>query len=109
MEEYLYHYTTVETLLFYILPQKTLRFSDIRKTNDPEEIYDHGFQLCEDVEPGPDVYGEYIREFEINQKKFADILRKEAKIRCCSQDSPPGRLEILRNNGRGYLRPRMWE
>jgi len=48
-QEYLYHYTTIETLVLYILPQKTLRFSNIRETNDPEEIYDHGFQMNDDL------------------------------------------------------------
>lgn len=107
-EEFLYHYKTIETLLLYILPQKMLIFSDIRKTNDPEEIYDHGFQMSYDLELGIDSKDECIEEFIPNQQRFSDALRKEVKILCCSQDNCPKQFDFVRNTGRGFLKPRMW-
>lgn len=109
-EEFLYHYTTMETLLFYILPQKTLKFSEIRKTNDPEEIYGRGYSMKDDLEilKDPQEKEKWKDKFFINQKKFSDALQKEARILCCSQDRIPAPLEAMKGIGRGFLKPRMW-
>lgn len=37
MGEFLYHYTKLQTALEYILPSKTLKFSEFTGTNDPKE------------------------------------------------------------------------
>ncbi len=107
-QEYLYHYTTIETLVLYILPQKTLRFSNIRETNDPEEIYDHGFQMNDDLGGGMEPQDAFFAQFVTNQKRFADALRKAVKVLCCSQDSIPKQMDFPRNKGRGFIKPRMW-
>lgn len=107
-QQYLYHYTTIETLILYILPQMSLKFSSIKKTNDPEEIYDHGFTMEHDMNIEKKLEKELIDQFIPNQKKFADALSRDMKILCCTQDYIPEQIDFVRNTGRGFLKPRMW-
>lgn len=107
-KKYLYHYTTIEKLLLYILPQKELKFSNIRYTNDPYESYERGFHMCDDLNLMEREREIYMKVFLENQKKFADTLRNEIRIICCSKDALPQTYDVIRNSGRGFLKPRMW-
>lgn len=104
-EEFLYHYTTMETLLFYILSQKILRFSEMRKTNDPEEFNENGYQMSDDLRilENEEEREKWISKFFENQKLFSDLLQKDAKILCCSKDNFMLSQESLQYNGRGFL------
>lgn len=84
MSDYLYHYTSIETLLLYILPEKRLRFSSIKTTNDPEECYDHNV-----------FHGDMSLE-QLND--FSHIIKNQARIVSLTQDG----------DYKGYEKPRMW-
>lgn len=94
-DEYLYHYTSIETLLLYILPQKRLRFSSIKQTNDPEERYDTSlFNFSHLLPEGRLLSDEIIASLE----ELSHSLKEEACIISLSQD----------DSSRGYEKPRMW-
>lgn len=81
---YLYHYTSIETLLLYILPEKRLRFSLIKTTNDPEESYDKNV-FEGDAHPALRI-------------ELSLILKDQARILSLTQD------DVYK----GYEKPRMW-
>lgn len=110
-EQYLYHYTTLETLLKYILPQKSIRFSPIRKTNDPQESNGRNFQLKDDIGimATENIDKKHINQFLQNQTMYKDALNKNIKILCFTQDYVPEYNDsFCRDIGRGYAKPRMW-
>lgn len=114
-DRYLYHYTTIETLL-KILHFNSLRFSNLCNTNDlfeqkPKVIFESR---------GPDDY----ERIEII-KNYLNNRRKRVKVLCFSQDSKyePEQLKQIQHEigthlskdkqrahmfGRGFALPRMW-
>lgn len=102
----LYHYTTVETLLLYILPQKALRFSAMKETNDPEEVGDYYFGLTEDpFFPQKSHSPEYVMK---EQRDFNNAVKNGIKILCFSQDGPTKEINGRTYFQSGYSKPRMW-
>ena len=102
--EYIYHYTSVDTLLKYILPQKRLRFSPLENTNDPEERKWH--VSCAVGEPGDDWSDICIHDI-LNE--ISSGIARNARIICFSQDDTGacgawGGLYYTK----GFARPRMW-
>ena len=102
--EYIYHYTSVDTLLKYILPQKRLRFSPLENTNDPEERKWH--ISCAVGEPGDD-WEDFCIHDKLNE--ISSGIANNARIICFSQDDSDssgtwGGLYYTK----GFARPRMW-
>lgn len=77
-ERYLYHYTSVENALIYILPQKRLRFSPLNKTNDPQEASVHYFSLRTPEDERIAGSEEELHKLTdlIFSDEFSDLLRK---------------------------------
>jgi len=101
--EWLYHYTTLETALVYILPQLRLRLSPFSQMRDPRE-YKQWF-------PGAvgffsdDQEGELMSRIEKASVRL-NLLRNEFKLLSFTTDSPnPDEGEY----GRGFSRSRLWE
>lgn len=106
--DYLYHYTSIENLIMYILPQRMLKLSPSNKTNDPQEISDRFFTMSDDLKLG--IENKIFDQFLANQKKFSDTLTHGIKSLCFTQDAlqnnafmPPYRQIV-----RGFEKPRMW-
>ena len=102
--EYIYHYTSVETLLKYILPQKCLRFSKLDNTNDPEEASNHLLHYIDDIDMGPDFFFDnYEKSSAVSKELIENIV-----LISFSQDD----LNFDISNGlfsnKGFARPRMW-
>ena len=103
---YLYHYTTIEKA-FKILYYKTLRFSNITKTND---IFEQKPKLSFDYND-PGIYDtiKEIQEFFFNQQKRIKILcfsrdcQESVNFDDLSKDQK--RANVI---GRGFALPRMW-
>ena len=77
-QKFLFHYTSLETARDYILPNKTLRFSQQISLNDPKEsksqhLSGHG---PKEVEFGP------IRD------RIIDYYLRNVKVCCFSRDDP---------------------
>lgn len=101
--KYIYHYTSVETLVKYILPQKQLLFSPINISNDPEESKYHFMQAFDD-DGKLEEYMEKHFTFTFDISK--EIIRNVKTI-CFSQDSNvPFIVDMCM--GKGYAKPRMW-
>ena len=112
-ERYLYHYTSVENALIYILPQKRLRFSPLNKTNDPQEASAHYFSLRTPEDERIAGSEEELNKLTdlIFSDEFSDLLRKNIRVLCFSQDVLPQCYDFFdfgEYTGRGFAKPRMW-
>ncbi|PQP80733.1 hypothetical protein C0Q44_26255 [Paenibacillus sp. PCH8] len=100
--KYLYHYTTSNTALQYILANAELRFSPLNKTNDPKESIDWEFNYRLDS-------NNRDADFPPIADLFKDKLQHHCKVVCFTRDDPKkfntGHSLIIH---RGYCRPRMW-
>ncbi len=103
-DKYLYHYTTMEKLLMYILPHKQLRLSSLSKTNDPHEISSRHFNLIDDLNLSND--GESFDNFIPDQEHFSNALKNNIIVLCFAQDDML--LCGVSRLGKGFLKPRMW-
>lgn len=101
--KYIYHYTSVETLVKYILPQKQLLFSPIDVSNDPEESKYHLLQTIDD----DGKLDEYIDKHFNFEFAISKEIIKNVKTICFSQDSNVP-LIVDMCMGKGYAKPRMW-
>ena len=102
--DYIYHYTTMDSLIKYILPQKRLRFSKLDSTNDPEEKRWHIPQCCNDIGMDED---SFIKEAERNAY-ISILIALHSRILCFSQDDYGNNLFSGLYMGKGFARPRMW-
>ena len=105
--KYIYHYTTIENLLLYILPQKRIRMSSINNTNDPQEMCNVNFSLSDDLNLGADSEADCMKNFLSNQSCFSDTIKKNVKVLCFAQDD----MLLLNESfgfGKGFTKPRMW-
>lgn len=100
-ELYLYHFTTCETALEYILKDMQLRLSPTEKLNDPKET-ELSFELADTEEDPSDK--ELLKLF-----KF---FKKNVKVACFCIDKSRTIEEQQKDsslyNGRGFNHPRMW-
>ena len=100
-QDYIYHYTSAETALLYILPQKRLLFSSLANTNDPRENRWHITACVDDAEIGE------ADSISSRMHDIADGILKNTYIMCFSQDNkvsqePPYFME------KGFRKFRMW-
>jgi hypothetical protein len=96
---YIYHFTSSETALLYILPQLKLKLSSFLESNDPKENKTFGFwsilQDCNDLKRDTIKY------------EFERFLRENCNQLCFSTDY----LEKHRKTNfpvSGYNHPTMW-
>jgi hypothetical protein len=101
---YLFHYTTSEVFLTYVLPTMRLRMSSFDRLNDPRESKNW---LCSlSIPDGARQDWDLLALSE----QFTRQMKGSAKLLCFTSDDPgldPGRLEYL--YGRGYAHPSMWD
>lgn len=108
-DQYLYHYTSLETALVRIIPTGKLRAVSLSQVNDPREYSDWYLNAVVDLDmPGEDVSNE---EFVALSKIVNEEVRKRLKVLCFAADKPsaaamePPDYEF----GRGYAHSRMWD
>lgn len=102
---YLYHYTSTETALEYILKTGTLLFNSFSRVNDPREskYWDISTLIRADINFEPEQYDALSSE-------ISQILKSSAKLVCFSQDKPESQnawqpRALLQ---RGFAKPSMW-
>lgn len=97
-DEYLYHYTSLETALEYILPSEKIRLSSFDKCN-AQLIF------ISDEEIDLNIDGK-------TQLMINNIVCKKTKVLYFSQDNKIKLLNLREHVNielsRGYARPRMW-
>ena len=101
--EWLYHYTTLETALVHVLPRRRLRLSPFSRMRDPRE-YKQWF---------PDASGFFKEMSEAELARAMreasarlNLLRSEFKLLSLTEDSPDPTEGVY---GRGFARSRLWE
>jgi hypothetical protein len=108
-DQYLYHYTTADTAIKYILASGTLRMSPFTAVNDPWEAK-HWFA---EVVLNPD---EDRAAHEFMVQTASPALKGESKLLCFTRDAPEAAVDPSVPNDfdfgtvwhRGFCRPRMW-
>ena len=93
--KYLYHYTSTEKLIEFILPSLNLKLNFLKNTNDPKEKKMSTRFVIENIE----FAGEYIELC----RHFRDFIDKKYKVCCFSGD-------YLKDSEKyyGYQLVRMW-
>jgi len=113
-----YHYTSLENALAYILPTQSIKFSQLRKVNDPREaenLYVHVDPEIEFKKVG-NVPNEVLNRT-VHIWKFINKIRKdEWKVTCFSVDAIGAPKEVFfheinywQNLRAGWGIPSMWE
>ncbi len=97
---YLYHYTSYETAMDYILPDMRWRLNQAANLNDPKEA-----EVDEWMVPYANTVDRDQVEAQI--KEITDYFRFNVKIACFSKDARPPH-DIFRSSNLGYSKPRMW-
>jgi hypothetical protein len=102
---YLYHYTSADTALNYILKNGTLKFNSFSQVNDPRESKACDFSpfVRDDLNLSREQYDSISRE-------ISDVLKANAKIVCFSQDKDAaiGKWQPEALLDRGFAKPSMW-
>ncbi|NCB03475.1 MAG: DUF2971 domain-containing protein, partial [Spirochaetia bacterium] len=96
----LYHYTSIEKFLKYILPEKQLKFSRFGESRDPYEFIPHDFEY----EFYPYWQEDYSAEAQLGIKnKLMELEKcwKNSQFLSFVMDTP--------NTQKGSMKPRMWE
>ena len=103
-DQFLYHHTTVETAIAFILKNKSLKFGRYTGTNDPKEAKTWDFDLGTN---GTIDLGKYdMREV---SRGLSGDLKERARVACFSKDTAPLSGNHLHDIfRRGYCKPRMW-
>lgn len=101
--QYVYHYTKIYTATNFILKDRTLRFNQFDKVNDPKESdpSDWAFAYNKKDNPNP---SDLIR-------RISEYFRLNIKVVCFSRDDQGITSEHLYSVdpcARGYAKPRMW-
>lgn len=105
--KYIYHYTSAETAIKYILATKTLRFGSYSDTNDPYENKRWKFHFASYTE-NCDLSKMSFEEISALSEKLNDEIKINFFLACFSTD---GRLTgdtVIDIHQRGYGKPRMW-
>lgn len=102
--KYLYHYTSAQTAIDYILKGRTLRLSSYVSTNYPKErkgwLFDFGTNEGRDL-------GGYNREEQSGW--LSGEFKGKALMACFSRDLELlGGIHINNIFKRGFCKPRMW-
>lgn len=103
-DELLYHYTTREAALNFILPTRRIRFSLMRHMNDPREAKKWIIFPDRDVEvPG---YPQTEKEMFAFSDRVSGLMQSTTKILSLTRDAPADdRFYVF---ARGWSHSRMW-
>ncbi len=97
-DEFLFHYTSMETFLGYLMPNLTIRFSPMSKVNDPKESrFSPNFWGKSDIKVMRNLSGQLKEFFEDN-----------VKIACFSRDTPSVAFDAGTHMFHGWSKPTMW-
>jgi len=108
--KYLYHYTSLETAVEYILPKMEMRLSPIFLVNDPIEYTTNVDMVF--ITSYKDYANTDLDMYNNIENELIEFKNKKVKVLCFSQDNYL-KLRALDNStnlnlGRGYGKPRMW-
>ncbi|TEW43610.1 DUF2971 domain-containing protein [Psychromonas algicola] len=102
--KYLYHYTTVDKAVDFILKDKTLMFNSLRNTNDPKESknWKFDFHIGDGASPS---HAESMKLWET----ISEEIKLKCKILCFSKDKSCLGDDFFNDIYlRGFAKSRMW-
>lgn len=109
VDQYVYHYTTLEIGLEYILKDMKLRLSPLSEVNDPRE-----YQILHPYFPGfdnhtADVNSEPLKKI-LEIRNYFDKFRSNHKVICFSRDSEKifNVPDHYKGIYRGFNKPTLW-
>lgn len=102
-KRYLYHYTTIDTALNYILKSNTLKVSRMTNTNDPKESKSWLFEIGSNENADLDKYNMW----ELSEK-VDSLIKSSTFLLCFSKDLILSGDHIKDLPKRGYGHSRMW-
>lgn len=102
--EYLYHYTSAEAAIQYILPQGQMRLSSLGRMNDMWESRPWMPNLHGDMSYG--LIGREHREY--IRGGFDRVIRTSSKVACFTQEKPEVNDLMDLFEGRGWAHLAMW-
>lgn len=102
---YLYHYTSTDTALNYILKNGTLKFNSFGKVNDPRERKE--WDISPFVKMGLNLS---LDQYNAISREISDVLKANAKMLCFSRDKneATGKWQPEALPDRGFAKPSMW-
>ncbi len=104
VEQFLYHYTTADTAINYILKSRRLRFGAYTNTNDPKEAKTWQFDLGTNENRNLGAY-----KMTETSAWLSNLLKDRARLLCFSMDRAPLTGVHIRDIfNRGFSKPRMW-
>lgn len=102
--KYLYHYTSIEKALDFILKDRTLMFNSLRGTNDPKESKNWKFDFHVEDKLSP-TYDESMKLWH----DVSEEIKTKCKVLCFSKDMPGLGQDMINDIYlRGFAKPRMW-
>lgn len=101
--KYVYHYTTVDTALNYILKSNTLKVSRMTNTNDPKESKSWLFEMGTNENANLDKYNMWDLSAELD-----DLIKTTTFLICFSKDQKLTGNHLNDLPRRGYGHSRMW-
>jgi hypothetical protein len=103
-DKYVYHYTSADTAIQFILENKNLRLSSFRNTNDPREFKDWDFVLSTYNGSDLDTFDEKDISSQLSSR-----LKDCTKLLCFSSDKYGLEGNYIKDLFlRGFCKPRMW-
>jgi len=102
--KYLYHYTTMEIAVEYILKNRTLKIGKLINTNDPKESKSWKLSISTDE-------GSKLKNYSLDDisEEVTRELKRKVNVICFCKDKPPlsgSPLEDIYK--RGFCKPIMW-
>jgi len=103
--EWVYHYTSRETALEFILSTGKIRLNLFKYLNDPRESKDWSFSMS----TTSDTEDEITNCFKEIQERGTHYVKSHCKVLCMVKDDPRAIIDGLDHMfHRGYSKPRMW-
>jgi len=105
LDSHVYHYTSSDTALRYVLGDGSLRLNSYRNVNDPRESKSWVFSPCV-----RSTLNLELREYEEISINVSEIMKGNAKLLCFSRDRPEavGAWQPSALLDRGFAKPNMW-
>ncbi len=102
--KYLYHYTSIDKAVDFILKDKTLMFNSLRGSNDPKEFKNWKF----DFHTGDGASPSHDESMKL-WKVISEEVKSKCKVLCFSKDKPGLGNDFFNDIYlRGFAKSRMW-
>jgi len=105
---YIYHYTSAKTAKELILSNRTLRFGEYSKTNDPQETMSWQFHMGTNLGEDSPLNDLDHRDMDELSVKFDKYIKENTYVLCFCCDGNLTGDTVKDIHSRGYCKPKMW-